>query len=227
MSGMIVHGRVPKAGKVLVIYSEPEIRRILEVNLAHANLEVMLAESGAEALELIRRDKLDVVILDQELLDMESDDVYRRIKEFSSDVPVVFIGSWLKKGNTTSKADEIKVSYVAKPFDPKEVVALVQLHLIHKERQNNLQDIDSLQLAMEINLKEAREALKNIERIVASLLATAPPELKDSFDRLANEVQEMAVLCNRSLYLAHDFNRRLEIQQEGLLEKELEKESHS
>lgn len=134
----------PKSGKVLVVYADPEIRRILEVNLAHANLEVVLAKSGVAALERICRDKSDVVILDQELLDMEMGDIFRRIKELSGDVPVILIGSRSKKRNTAAKADEIAVSYVAKPFDPGEVVALVKGYLMHKERTMNIDPLTGL-----------------------------------------------------------------------------------
>jgi response regulator RpfG family c-di-GMP phosphodiesterase len=250
----------PGVGKILIVNQDPEIARILEVNLAHANLEVVLANNGAEALQLIRRDKADTIILDQELLDTEGGVFTRHIKELSDNVPVIIIGNRLKKGNIATRADEITVSYITKPFDPKEVVALVQGYLIHKERRVNidqlseppqriaigkamndekgkgttravsipkkwhsgLQNIDSLQLAMDINRKEARAALKNIQRVIASLLESVPPELKDSFDRLAGDVQEMAVLCNRSLYLAADYDHRLEIQHNLLLQQESE-----
>jgi response regulator RpfG family c-di-GMP phosphodiesterase len=250
----------PKAGRVLVVNSDPEIRRILEVNLAHANLEVILAESGAVALEKIRRDKSDVVILDQELPDMESGDIYSRIRELSGTIPAILIGSRLKKIDVGIKADEFAVSYIAKPFDPGEVVSLVQEYLMYKRRTGNTvtplgcadriqtekeiaggktkvktratnkikkwpgppQQLDSLQVAMDISRKEAREALRNMQRIVASLVEKVPPALKDSFDRLAGDIQELAVLCNRSLYLVHDFGSRLEKQQERLSQQESE-----
>jgi response regulator RpfG family c-di-GMP phosphodiesterase len=250
----------PRAGKVLIVNADPEITRILEVNLAHANFEVVLAQNGAEALQKIRDDKSDIVILDQDLIEAENGDFSRRIRELAGNIPIILIGSRYKKHGTTDRLEEIAICYIAKPFEPKEVVALVQGYLMHKERmennnpltelpkrgqigkespvenaketarvvslpkkwQSSLQDVDSLQLAMDVNRKEAREALKNIQRIVASLLVTVPPTIKNSFKKLADEVQEMAVLCNRSLYLAHDFNRRLEIQQDYSLHREAE-----
>jgi response regulator RpfG family c-di-GMP phosphodiesterase len=249
----------PKVGKILIVNPDPEIARILEVNLAHANFEVVLANNGTEALQLIRCNKADIIILDQEFLDTEGGVFTRHIKELSDNVPVIIIGSSSKKRNIATRANEIAVSYITKPFDPKEVVFLAQGYLLHKDRMVNigqlsalpkqipigkimngekskgttravsiskkwhsgLHDIDSLQLAMDINRKEARKALKNIQHITASLLESVPPELKDSFDRLAGDVQEMAVLCNRSLYLATDYNRRLELQRNLSLQQEL------
>lgn len=233
----------PKAGKVLLAYSDPEMIRILEVNLIHANLDVVLAQNSAQVLEKIRQDKSDIVILDQELLDSENGDIYRRIKELVGEVPIILIGHRSKKQINAAKADETVIGYLPKPFDPAEVVALVRGYLAHKELtvsttpkakgntpvvrvpqkwRSYLQEVDSLQVAMEISRKEARDALRNLQRLVAPLIDTAAPNLKDSLERLAGVVQELAVLGNRSLYLAADFNGRLEILQDRLTQQESE-----
>jgi response regulator RpfG family c-di-GMP phosphodiesterase len=234
----------PLVGKVLVAYYDPEITRILEVNLVHANLEVALAHSGTEVLEIIRNDKSDIVILDQELLDMENSHIYRRIKELVGDAHIVLIGNKSKKKRTAVEPDDFTVSYLSKPFDPREVLALVRGYLMRKELTANsaplaagksatagavlkkwrsyMQEVDSLQVAMEISRKHAREALRNIQRIVASLVKMASPELKESSERLSGDIQEMAVLCNRSLYLAANFNSQLEAVQDQLSQQELE-----
>ncbi len=248
-----------KAGRVLIVNSDPEITRILEVNLSHANLEVFMAHNGTDALQIIRRGKSDIIILDQEILDTENAEVLRSLKKLSTGIPVLVIGSRLKH-KTISSMGEIDTSYIAKPFDPKEVIALIQRHLMSRERtitmnlltglrkpihlydvvsteksmrktdtvpisnnwQGSLQAIDSLQTAMDISRKEARSALKNIQRIVSSFGKTVPPELKGFFDQLTSDVQEMAVLCNRSLYLAAEFNHRMEMQEDRLLRQESE-----
>ena len=241
-----------KAGKVLVVNSDTEMMQIIEVNLAHANLEVILTQNLAEVLQIFHNDKSDIIILDQDLLDVESAETSRTLKELSVNVPVILIGSRPEQRNSAGP-DENAVSYITKPFDPGEVVAMVQRHLLPKDgthvrlsarpRVNKAiagvrfneaiatvfeperfrgrpQNIDSLQLAMDINRKEAREALKNIQRIVASLVKTYPPALKDSINRLAGDVQDMAVLGNQSLYLAADFKNQLEMQQDRLSEQD-------
>jgi response regulator RpfG family c-di-GMP phosphodiesterase len=222
----------PKAGKVLIINSDPEITRILEVNLIHANLEVLVAHNSAEAFQITRRDKADTVLLDQDLLDTESPEIFQKLLELFYSIPIIVIGTRVKKLDADSNLEEIAINYIAKPFDPREVVAIIKGYLTHKEttytvmvtkkNRNDVPNIASLQLAMDINRKEAREALKNIQRIISSLLKTVPQTLKDSFDRLSDEIQEMAILCNRSLYLAADFHSRLDILQDRLSQQESE-----
>jgi response regulator RpfG family c-di-GMP phosphodiesterase len=241
-----------KRGKVLIINSDPEITGILEVNLVHANLEVISVQNDTEALEKIHRDKSDIIILDQDLLDVEGSETSRRLKELSANIPVILIGSESQQRNLAG-SDKNTISYVNKPFDPGEVVALVQRNLAFKRgtpdrlpvqtRVNTTatrvrgkeiipsafvpeifrgkpQNVDSLQVAMDVNRKDVREALKNIQRIISSFVKTVPPALKDSFDRLAGDVQEMAVLGNRSFYLATDLKNRLEMQQDRLLKQD-------
>ena len=234
-----------KIGKVLIINSDPEITRILEVNLTYASLEVITARNGADALQILLRDKSDVVILDQDLMEAEDAEISRKLRELPDNLPVILIGSRSQEEDIAGPCGTA-TSYITKPFDPGDVVALIQRRLAHKGgtsdrlparlRVNKAvpivrgkgaipaasapekfpsapQNIDSLQLAMDVNRKEAREALKNIQRIIASLMKTVPPELKGSFDILAGDVQEMAVLGNRCLYLAANSINQLEMQQ--------------
>jgi diguanylate cyclase (GGDEF)-like protein len=154
---MIVRDTIAqKTGKVLIINPDLEITRILEVNLAHANLEVVSARNGAEALRKIHKDKSDIIILDPALPDMEFDEICRHIKELPVNIPVILIGSRSKKRDFTSKAEEITVRYIPKPFDPKEVVALVQGYLMHKERTVNIDPLTGLPNRIQVNKEIAR-----------------------------------------------------------------------
>jgi len=250
---MIVRDEItPRAGKVLVANADPEIMRILEVNLVYANLQVVPAHNSAEALQVFLQDKFDALILDQDVLDAEGAEISNRLKELSTNIPIILIGSQPPQKNIFSPG-KTAMSYITKPFNPGEVVALIQRQLGPKDRTaarlparlqankavlnvrskratptasasgkypNTPQNIDSLQLAMDVNRKEAREALNNIQRIIALLMKTAPPELIDSFDILVSDVQEMAVLGNRSLYLAADYKNQLEVQQERSQERD-------
>ena len=154
---MIVRGAsAQKTGKVLIINSDPEVTRILEVNLAHANLEVISAQNGAEAVQRIDDEKSDIIILDPALPDMEYDEICRHIKELPGDIPIILIGSKSKKRNAVTKAEEIAAQYIAKPFDPKEVVALVQGYLMHKERTVNADPLTGLPNRVQVNKEIAR-----------------------------------------------------------------------
>jgi HD-GYP domain-containing protein (c-di-GMP phosphodiesterase class II) len=83
-------------------------------------------------------------------------------------------------------------------------------------------EINTLQLAVEISRKEAREALRNIQKEATSLAEKVPLSLKENLDKLSSKVQETGVLCNRALFLIDDLSNRLDAQQDRLLQQEVE-----
>jgi HD-GYP domain-containing protein (c-di-GMP phosphodiesterase class II) len=91
-----------------------------------------------------------------------------------------------------------------------------------KKWQSLIAEVNTLQVAMDISRKEAREIIKNIQHHVVSNLQQVPAEFEDTYEKLGNKVQELAVLCNRSLFLADNFRSRLELQQDRLLHQESE-----
>lgn len=144
---MSVHGiTTPKAGKVLTVNSDPEVISILEVNLTHANLEVISAQSGSEVLSKIHTAKPDIVILDPDLPDMDGMEICKRLKESpdTGQIPVILIGVRNHRKCRTIKAEDDAIHYIAKPFDPKEVVALVQSYMKRKERAENVHPLTGL-----------------------------------------------------------------------------------
>jgi len=156
---MIVRGTTTqKAGRVLVINSDAEIIHILEVNLKHANLEVGSALSGAEALSKIHNDKLDIIILDPELPDIDDNEICRQIIESSqtSHTPIILICAKPQKKNRMANAEDTAIHYITKPFDPKEVVALVQGFLMHKERMAHINPLTGLPNRIQVSKEIAR-----------------------------------------------------------------------
>jgi response regulator RpfG family c-di-GMP phosphodiesterase len=149
-----------KAGKVLVINSDPEITRILEVNLEHANLEIDSAKSGAEALNKIQNDKSDIIILDPALPDMEGAEIHQQIKELpqTNHIPIILISAKLPRKDRISRADDVPTYHITKPFNPKEVVALVQGYLMHKERMVSINQLTGLPNRIQVG--------KEIDRLI-------------------------------------------------------------
>jgi diguanylate cyclase (GGDEF)-like protein len=133
-------------GKVLAINSDPEIIYILEVNLAHANLEVVSTQTGQEALAEIRREKPDIIILDPTLPDIDGIELCQQLKEAesTSHIPVILITDKAQGNNKIGKIVNIVNYYVTKPFDPKDVVDMVLTYLKQKERAENLSPLTGL-----------------------------------------------------------------------------------
>ena len=107
-------------GRILVVDDEEGIRVLCRVNLQIAGYDVLEAADGTSALELARRERLDLIFLDVMMPQMDGWDVLRRLKEdvATASIPVVMLTA------RTSEADQIRawgegiLDYLAKPFNP-------------------------------------------------------------------------------------------------------------
>ncbi len=109
--------------RVLVVDDEPKIGNILRIKLRLHGYEVITTTSGAEAVEIIRTQNPDIVLLDILMPDVTGMDVLDRVRAFSQ-VPIVVF---------TARADIIQFAMklgandsISKPFEPDQLVAKIE-----------------------------------------------------------------------------------------------------
>jgi DNA-binding response OmpR family regulator len=110
---------------ILVVDDEPKIVELARDYLEHAGFTVRTAANGESALDVVRRDRPDLVVLDLGLPGLDGLDVTRRIRR-DSNLPVIML---------TARDDELDQllglelgadDYLTKPFSPRELVARVR-----------------------------------------------------------------------------------------------------
>ena len=114
--------------KILIADDEPEIRSLLRLYLENENYEIVEAEDGQQALDLLRRQKPDLCVLDIMMPKMDGFHVLQEIRK-ESNVPVMILSA--------KDADSEKIlglnlgadDYLAKPFNPLEAVARVNSNI--------------------------------------------------------------------------------------------------
>ncbi len=145
------------AGKnILVVDDSMVARKVISTLLQKHFFKVSCANSGQEALEFIRQQRPDLVMLDVNLGDSSGFDVCRQIKDSSKteDVPVIFLTAEkdtaaMEQGFSCGGSD-----YLTKPFNPVEAVARIKIHLRMAEllrMQDNF--IDALQSSNQSKVK--------------------------------------------------------------------------
>ncbi|WOS95927.1 response regulator transcription factor [Nosocomiicoccus massiliensis] len=112
--------------KILVVDDETSIVTLLKFNLEQNGFEVVTANDGLEAIEQVKKESPDVMVLDLMLPKMDGMDVVKTLRLDKIHVPVLML---------TAKDDEFdKIlglemgadDYMTKPFSPREVVARVR-----------------------------------------------------------------------------------------------------
>ncbi len=112
--------------RVLLVEDDLDAARIVVMMLKSAGTVVDTADTGEEALELVRHYDYDIVILDLMLPDMEGYEVVRRMRAARMETPVLIL-SGLSRPQAKVKGLALGADdFITKPFDKSELVARIQ-----------------------------------------------------------------------------------------------------
>jgi two-component system OmpR family response regulator len=119
---------VAESSSLLVVEDEPTLRELLAASLRFAGFAVRSAATGAEALELSRREQPDLVVLDVMLPDFDGYEVLRRLRERSaSEIPVLFLTARDAPADKLTGLSLGGDDYVTKPFQLDELIARIKV----------------------------------------------------------------------------------------------------
>ena len=89
--------------------------------------DVLLAESGEEALNTIQHEKIDLILLDIAMPKMDGIETFRRMKDSSVEIPVIFLTASGYEDDVLSAINLGAVNYLKKPFLPQELLRRVAI----------------------------------------------------------------------------------------------------
>ncbi len=122
--------------RVLVVDDEPAILRFLRTGLSAQGFIVSEAQAGRAALDCIRRDAIDLVVLDLGLPDMDGFDVIHQVREAGSAIPIIVLSSRDDESSKVSALDLGADDFVTKPFGIDELFARIRAAQRHRLQQN-------------------------------------------------------------------------------------------
>jgi len=117
---------------ILVVDDEARMVRFIRLNLEQDGFQVISAYDGREALEQVRSQLPNLVLLDVMMPDLDGFEVLQRIREQSS-VPVIMLTA---KGEEEDRVRGLELGaddYITKPFSPRELVSRVRAVLRRTE----------------------------------------------------------------------------------------------
>ena len=108
--------------RILVVDDEERMVRFIRLNLEHDGFRVITAYNGMQAVNKVRSDMPDLILLDVMMPDMDGFEVLRIIRE-TSNVPVIMLTA---KGDEDDRVRGLELGaddYMTKPFSPRELVS--------------------------------------------------------------------------------------------------------
>ncbi|MGV3467168.1 MAG: response regulator transcription factor [Heyndrickxia sp.] len=111
--------------KIMVVDDDSHIRELVALFLKKEGLEIYEASDGIEALKMLEAVKVDLVVLDIMMPNMDGWQLCKELREYY-DIPVLMLTA---KGETTQKVKGFELGaddYLVKPFEPLELVVRVK-----------------------------------------------------------------------------------------------------
>jgi DNA-binding response OmpR family regulator len=113
--------------RVMAVDDDHVIRGLLEVNLEMEGHEVITASDGQDALNKIKLDRPDLILLDVMMPNVNGWQVAEAMKaeEATSAIPIIFLTARAMESDVRKGTDLGVEAYVTKPFDPIDLMELV------------------------------------------------------------------------------------------------------
>lgn len=177
--------------RILITDDEERIRDIIKEYLAFEGFEYDEASDGVEAVNKVKTEKFDLVLLDIMMPKVDGFTALREIRKFSS-VPVIMLSA---RGEEYDKLFGFEMGvddYITKPFSPKEVVARIKAVIKRSAGEEEKKDTKIIKIqGLEID-EESRKV--TVDGVVASL---TPKE----FDILLYMAKNKGVVMSREKIL--------------------------
>ena len=122
----------PDSRLILIVDDEARMRRFMQMNLDLEGYRVIEAEDGYEAIERVRDDLPDLVIMDVMMPRMDGFEALRLIREVSN-VPVIMLTVRSEEDDRVKGLDLGADDYITKPFSPRELASRVRAVLRRAE----------------------------------------------------------------------------------------------
>jgi two-component system, OmpR family, KDP operon response regulator KdpE len=113
---------------ILVVDDEPQIRRVLRSSLSTRGYVITEAKTGEEALELLRKERPDLILLDVNMPGIGGIETCREIRR-GSDAPIIMLTVRDAERDKVAALDAGADDYVVKPFGIEELLARVRAAL--------------------------------------------------------------------------------------------------
>ncbi|HTV54605.1 MAG TPA: response regulator transcription factor [Terriglobia bacterium] len=140
------------AGRILVVDDDPQLRRMLLATLTTTGYEVGSARTGEEALDKLRREAYDLVLLDINMPVMSGVEACQEIRA-NSEIAIIMLTVSNSEKDKVEALDSGADDYITKPFNTPELLARIRAALRRLPQPPEHEDLKSLSLqGVEVDL---------------------------------------------------------------------------
>ena len=129
------------AAKILIIEDEKAVREMLCFTLKNNGFEILEAEDSNSALDVLRENEINLILLDWMLPGKQGIEISRLIRSSSEikDIPIIMLTAKSDESDKVLGLESGADDYVTKPFSPKELVARIKALLRRTAPQKDME----------------------------------------------------------------------------------------
>lgn len=227
--------------KILIVDDEPINRDFFDVMLSKLGFQVIKAEDGEEALEKLKSDHPDLIILDNIMPKMSGWKLTKILKTSDdyagfSDIPIIMFSA-MDDVKDKIEGFELGVEdYITKPFNFSEVLARIRAVLRSRElsrqvvqKERKIASIESLNQSLIYFTQHLKGPVESLEKRVETLDVSSREDVESFVKAVQVETRQVLVTLHSLEDEIRDLQRRPELQKEadadllGDLEKKFQK----
>lgn len=115
-----------KQNKVLVVDDEPHVCDILKKILEEENYTIFTATSGVRALNVLKKESIDLILLDVQMPHMGGIEFLQKVRQSDKNVAVIILTAHATLGTAREAMELGAYDYITKPFDARFVISMVK-----------------------------------------------------------------------------------------------------
>jgi len=166
------------APRILIIEDQDSVSKVLSILLRREKYQPLTSRDAASALTLLRSQPVELILLDMTLPDMNGMTLFEIIhaQENLRHIPVVFLTGDLTLPSKLKAFEAGAVDYITKPFDYKELIARLRVHLRNKSeldarRERSAEAARQAQLSLKAAQQRFNALVQNSYDLVCELTA--------------------------------------------------------
>ena len=189
------------AAKILIIEDEKAVREMLRFTLKNNGFEILEAEDSNSALDILKKNNINLILLDWMLPGKEGIEIARNIRTSgdTKDIPIIMLTAKSDESDKILGLEYGADDYVTKPFSPKELIARIKALLRRTAPQKDMKVVKYGNITLNPMTYKVTDAESNI--------ALGPTEFKllhffmTHPERVYSRSQLLDLVWGRNIYV--------------------------